>query len=116
MANMSYCRFQNTQGDLRDCVDALGDELSKDEARAARRMYKLCQDFIANVDEYGINEENEDEDFDFCPRCGDRLPDHPGALSRVDNKTEICSDCGIEEARAEWTQAGGRLKDMFDAP
>jgi ribosomal protein S27AE len=39
-----------------------------------------------------------------CPRCGDWIPNNhqpgafPGALSRVDNKTEICSECGSEEA------------------
>lgn len=40
-----------------------------------------------------------------CPRCGEvpRLDDQYfhrgfGALSRLDNKTYICSDCGVEEA------------------
>ena len=39
-----------------------------------------------------------------CPRCGGAVPSlgnigkYPGALSRVDNKTEICSDCGTDEA------------------
>lgn len=34
MANMSYCRFENTFSDLEDCRDALdrGDSLSKREA------------------------------------------------------------------------------------
>lgn len=56
MSNMSYCRFQNTEMDLRDCVgemeyvddlDSL--ELSDDESRAMKRMYFLC---IRYVDEY----------------------------------------------------------------
>jgi hypothetical protein len=29
---------------------------------------------------------------------------YPGALSRTDNKTQICSDCGVAEA----------LEDFFD--
>lgn len=39
-----------------------------------------------------------------CPRCEGFIPNnlmpgrYPGAISRVDNKTEICSDCGREEA------------------
>jgi len=39
-----------------------------------------------------------------CPRCGDWIPNnvtpgaYPGAFSRTDNKTEICSDCGTSEA------------------
>lgn len=31
-----------------------------------------------------------------CPRCGDALPDYP-ALSRTDNKTAVCSACGLIE-------------------
>jgi len=32
-----------------------------------------------------------------CPRCGVPVYGYP-ALSRVDNHTYICSDCGAEEA------------------
>ena len=32
-----------------------------------------------------------------CPRCKKEFEGHP-AISRRDNKTEICSDCGIQEA------------------
>jgi RNA polymerase subunit RPABC4/transcription elongation factor Spt4 len=40
----------------------------------------------------------------YCPRCAVRLLPfgYPGALSRVDNKTEICSECGQEEALSQW--------------
>lgn len=40
----------------------------------------------------------------ICPRCKGHIPNdqtpgkYPGALSRVDNKTEICSSCGTDEA------------------
>ena len=40
----------------------------------------------------------------ICPRCFGYIPSnsfvgqYPGAISRIDNKTEICSDCGVEEA------------------
>ena len=33
----------------------------------------------------------------ICPACGGPLTAHP-ALSRIDNKTEICPDCGLIEA------------------
>ena len=33
----------------------------------------------------------------ICPKCGGPLTAHP-ALSRIDNKTEICPDCGLIEA------------------
>ena len=46
MANMSYCRLQNTLGDLYDCELALNDsepdELSDEEQKARRRLIELC--------------------------------------------------------------------------
>jgi hypothetical protein len=50
MANMSYCRFQNTAGDLDDCQSALEDlvndeetkPLSREELAAAKRLLKTC--------------------------------------------------------------------------
>lgn len=33
----------------------------------------------------------------ICPRCG-RAYREPAALSRVDNQTLICPDCGTREA------------------
>lgn len=44
------------------------------------------------------------ESFPVCPACGGYIPNndtpgaYPGALSRRDNVTEICSDCGQREA------------------
>jgi hypothetical protein len=43
-----------------------------------------------------------------CPRCGggvpssEKLGQYPGALSRVDNETYICSQCGTDEAMYQW--------------
>jgi transcription elongation factor Elf1 len=36
-----------------------------------------------------------------CPRCGKETNDYP-ALSRRDNKTNICSQCGTDEALLDW--------------
>ena len=36
----------------------------------------------------------------ICPMCGGIMSEYP-ALSRRDNKTEICSDCGTREALAD---------------
>ena len=33
-----------------------------------------------------------------CPKCGKTYAQGRGALSRRDNKTEICPDCGYKEA------------------
>ena len=32
-----------------------------------------------------------------CPRCGQAFREHP-ALSRLDNETLICPDCGTRQA------------------
>ena len=54
MSNMSYCRFQNTLRDLKDCLDALCDidgnlsELSKEEARAADSLILVCEEIAGN--------------------------------------------------------------------
>jgi RNA polymerase subunit RPABC4/transcription elongation factor Spt4 len=43
-----------------------------------------------------------------CPNCGGFIPNNEtpgayfGALSRKDNKTEICSSCGTAEALLDW--------------
>lgn len=49
----------------------------------------------------------------LCPRCESNLiPNnetpgkYPGAISRADNKTEICSNCGHDEAMKDWQDGG----------
>ena len=45
MSNMSYCRFQNTLNDLKDCSENMdSDNLSKDESRARNSLIALCCD------------------------------------------------------------------------
>lgn len=64
MANMSYCRFQNTVLDLNDCLnvvrDAVGDdvsfeefaeELGADELKAFEQLYTRAKRFVEMVDE-----------------------------------------------------------------
>lgn len=36
-----------------------------------------------------------------CPNCGYPIYGYP-AISRKDNKTEICSNCGISEAMSNY--------------
>ena len=36
-----------------------------------------------------------------CPRCKKEYTGYP-AISRVDNKTEICSECGVAEALIQY--------------
>lgn len=56
---------------------------------------------------------NESAVYDTCPRCGDdtlRI-DRPAlnALSRVDNETHVCSDCGTSEALEQFATGGEPL-------
>ena len=51
--NMSYCMFQNTATDLRDCVEAMDAaesmaelDLSRDEKRSYDLMREFCQNFL----------------------------------------------------------------------
>jgi len=37
----------------------------------------------------------------ICPRCQEEWTGFP-ALGRIDNKTEICSPCGIEEGMQDY--------------
>lgn len=59
--NMSYCRFRNTLGDLRDCVYALeeGAEMSYEERNAAQSMRDMCERYLEAYDEY--QEQNNEE-------------------------------------------------------
>lgn len=50
MSNMSYCRFQNTLNDLRDCAGNLRDgDLSQEEASARRQLLELCMEMLEEV-------------------------------------------------------------------
>ena len=50
MANMSYCRFQNTLQDLLDCYRHMDDddELSAKEKAARFRLLKLCEQIASD--------------------------------------------------------------------
>lgn len=69
---------------------------------------------ITNEDGTLAIESNKQEQFRECPRCSHFIPNddtpgaYPGAISRLDNKTEICSSCGVEEALLQYQ---GLLED-----
>ena len=48
MSNMSYCRFQNTLRDLRDCYENMDEELSDEENRARKQLIILCETIVEN--------------------------------------------------------------------
>ena len=50
--NMSYCRFQNTLSDLKDCYDNIpNQDLSRDEARAFAELVLLAKDIADRYDD-----------------------------------------------------------------
>jgi hypothetical protein len=58
---MSYCRFQNTFSDLKDCVESLKGEVSisdlpKLEKDYALRMRELCEQYLKLTE---IKEQND---------------------------------------------------------
>lgn len=52
MANMSYCRFENTLSDLEDCFEALqnGEIESTSEKKKAKRMLLRMAEFLLDND------------------------------------------------------------------
>lgn len=52
MANMSYCRFENTYRDLRNCHDHITDPVSGTEREYRQLLVELCADLLRelNVD------------------------------------------------------------------
>lgn len=57
MANMSYCRFENTSGDLTDCYEHMDDEgLSYAERLARWRLIRTCLKIAADYEHEGSNE------------------------------------------------------------
>ena len=44
-------------------------------------------------------------DIEKCPKCGDDMQRPRVAVSRRDNKTIICPDCGLREAMADTMKA-----------
>lgn len=66
MPNMSYCRFENTSRDLRDCVNALEDifweGISKREWHYAKTIRNLCEEYLEAFDDIKEDEIEFDED------------------------------------------------------
>jgi len=60
------------------------------------------------------------DDGHTCPRCKGGIPsnehrgEYPGALSRFDNKTYVCSSCGMNEAM--WQFSTGLPLPDLDQP
>jgi len=71
---MSYCRFENTLNDLRDCYNHMGnpDELSGSEKECMLDMIDLCKRIADQYED--VDSDDEDEDMD--PAGGHGIDSH----------------------------------------
>jgi hypothetical protein len=63
MANMSYCRFQNTYQDLKDCIESIEyrtdiKDLPETEKHYALKLRELCKEYL-ELSEVEEEEEND---------------------------------------------------------
>ena len=61
MGNMSYCRFENTINDLRDCLRHIAEDAENHRDEAARQemlelFRSIGEDYDGDVCEYAHNE------------------------------------------------------------
>jgi len=78
MANMSYCRMENTASALADCVNNWEEELSSEyEKSGKRRIIALARE-IVEMDDNGLSEEDQNEDDIEMP--GSDEMEEPGPL------------------------------------
>ena len=66
MANMSYCRYENTSRDMQDVVDTLWDsdcseELSEYETRGLRTILELAKEIVGMEDKIDNILDNQEE-------------------------------------------------------
>lgn len=69
MTNMSYCRFENTLRDLRDCSEHLyetKEELGEYEWAAKLKLIKLCLEIVSEV--YPDLADSEDNPLNYVGR------------------------------------------------
>ena len=64
MANMSYCRFQNTLQDLRDCYYNVESSLTGAEFHAREGLIELCKSIAEEFGDVNFSEERDEDDVD----------------------------------------------------
>lgn len=62
MSNMSYCRFENTLRDLKDCYEHMTDvNLDPEEIRARQAMVELCSEILSECTNVEVQVDGEIE-------------------------------------------------------
>ena len=110
MANMSYCRFENTYRDLLDCLSAMNDRLDDIEKGYRDRLVDVCKEIIEEHeltkmsddvwgdDEWGVNivvdewnEDNNEPEYDGAGFTeDDRIVN--GEYRVIDNNNNSAND------------------------
>ena len=62
MANMSYCRFENTYRDLVDCYHNLNEQLSNREHEYREMLVNICKEII---EDYNPSCQDMDDDYEY---------------------------------------------------
>jgi hypothetical protein len=60
MANMGYCRFENTYSDMMDCYYNINNNLSEREHKYREKILELCEQMISEFDENNLVDEEEE--------------------------------------------------------
>ena len=67
MGNMSYCRFENTYHDLRDCEENIHDtDLSDSEKECRELLIEVCRRIVEESELMPEDEEVDETDEDSC--------------------------------------------------
>lgn len=111
-----YVIFKEENGIIKLFKDKI-DSIVIKEDEIVYFLDKICEEFhedelIKYKDESSllnkINNLIENKETKICPKCNKKIEGYP-AISREDNKTEICSTCGqIEALEAFSNSLGGK--------
>jgi rubrerythrin len=88
MGNMSYCRWENTYNDFKDCVASMYDneKLSESERRAQKNLIALAKEFLENIDSGEYDEEI------LCDDC-DRVMNEYSCNGEKNERVMQCPVC-----------------------
>lgn len=111
--------FTLNDNDLYDITNNLAEQgildtfadFKADEEKVRDTIVTAIEQFPNKVEESTEDLDDDDDDFPYdnttekkCPKCGKTYTDFP-ALSRKDNKTYICPQCGGKEAMEDYLKS-----------
>lgn len=127
MANMNYCRFENTYADFQDCADALQSEtlngLSDSERVYAKRLYELAKSYVGmfEMELQASEEELEDTDIptpeqEKCWFLQYYRVQMKGNYNMITDQETAAKACGLSLETYQYIQANyNTFYKMFEA-